>query len=208
MRFRGITSKPAVDEVSGVTMLIGPMTDLSPAYLDPPEKAMQCAESLFDVTHNPCRGFLLLLGRVTAWRTFPAAPASAGSCERDFVLFGVYEHVISIENFAAQDFLGERILHRSLDRAFEGPRTVLRIIATSQEYFLGGAGELKGDFTVGQRAAHFLQSKVNDFEQLLFAERIADNDFVNAVEELRLEVNSQGIHYLLARLLRIPGGAR
>jgi hypothetical protein len=60
----------------------------------------------------------------------------------------------------------------------------------------------------GQRAAHFLQSKVNDLEQLLFAERIKDNDFVNAVEEFRLEVNSQGIHYLLARLLRIPGGAR
>src|SRR5208337_1469793 len=71
-----------------------------------------------------------------------------------------------------------------------------------------GVGELQADLTVGQQAAHLLQPKVNNSDQFLLAQGVEDNDIVHPVEEFRLEVNSQRIHYLLARLLMILGGAQ
>ena len=111
--------------------------------------------------------------------------------------------MIAVQHLAVQNLQRQRILHQLLDGPLQRTSAEVRIEAFGEQQILGGVGELDGNLALSQQAAHILETKLDDFDQLLLAERAEDDDVIHAVEELGLEVAVQGMHHLFGRLIEL-----
>ena len=116
--------------------------------------------------------------------------------------------MIAVQDFAIQNFQRQRILHQLLDRALQRTRAEVRVVAFGEEQFLGGVGELERNFALSQQAAYVFEAQFDDLDQLFFAQRVEDDDVVDAVEELGFEVAVQRVHHLLRGFVEILLGAQ
>src|SRR6185295_9732448 len=71
-----------------------------------------------------------------------------------------------------------------------------------EQQIFGRIGQLKRNLAVGQQAANVFQTQLDNFHQLLFAQRTEDDNVVHPVQKLRLEVAVQGIHHLLRGFIK------
>src|SRR5208337_2603383 len=126
-------------------------------------------------------------------------------CERHLacLLVGVDYDVVAVEDFAVENLERQRILHQFLNRALQGARAEVRVVALGEQQVFGGVGQLERNFAVGEQAADVFQAQLDDVDQLFLAERAEDDDVVDAVQELRLELCVQRIQNLLRGFLEL-----
>ena len=74
---------------------------------------------------------------------------------------------------------------------FKRPRAVHRVVAFGDDEPLGGLGELDVDLALLQTLEQPADLDVDDLRHVLDAERVEEDDLVDAVEELRPEVLPQ-----------------
>src|SRR6266849_50137 len=123
-------------------------------------------------------------------------------------LIRVHDHVVPVQHSAVQDLQRQGILHQLLDSPLQRTRAEIRVKALGEEQVFRGIGQLKRNLALGQQTAHIFQAQVDDLHQLLLAQRAEEDDVIHPVEELRLEVPVQGVHYLLRGLGEILLGAQ
>ena len=104
---------------------------------------------------------------------------------------GVDGDVVAVADGAVEDFDGEGVLDEALDGALEGAGSVGAVVAGFEDELARGGGEGEGDLAVGEHTGELGEAEVDDAGELLFAERMEDDDVVDAVEELGAEVLAQ-----------------
>src|SRR5690606_39449141 len=93
-----------------------------------------------------------------------------------------------------------------LDRALQGARAELRIVALRREDVLGGLRDLEAEIAALEALPQARQLHVDDGAQLLATEATVHDDLVEAVEELRTELLPEGRHgHLVQLLVHLPG---
>ena len=96
----------------------------------------------------------------------------------------------------------QRIEHAPLDRPLERPRAVGRVVAfLDEQVFAAASVSSTRIFRSSSRFSKPAQLDVDDLLHVLAAERVEDDDLVDAVEELRPEVRPQRVHHLPPRAL-------
>src|SRR3989454_8428956 len=123
-------------------------------------------------------------------------------------LIRLHDHVVPVQHLAVQDLQRQRILHQLLDGPLQRTCTEIRVKALGEEQVFRGIGQLERNLALGQQTAHIFQAQLDDLHQLLLAQRAEEDDVIHPVEELRLEVPVQGVHYLLRGLGEILLGAQ
>ena len=76
------------------------------------------------------------------------------------------------------------------------------VVPLAADVFPGGVGKVEGDPALRQPAAQLPEQEVHDLFNLVQSERLEEDDFVDAVEELGTEVAAEFRHDRLAGLLR------
>jgi hypothetical protein len=99
---------------------------------------------------------------------------------------------------AVEQHPGQRVVDLALDGAAQRPGAVLRLVAAAGQPVHGVPRELDGHVLGVQPAPGLLQQQVRDPPQLILRQPPEDDDFVDAVEELRAEVVAQRAQHLLA----------
>src|ERR1035438_1172853 len=105
--------------------------------------------------------------------------------------------MIDVQNFSIQNFHGQRILHQLLNGALQRTRSKVWIVAFGEEQFFRGVGKFERNFAVRKQTPQIFEPQVDDLNQLLFAERMEDDDVVHAIEELGFEMAVQRVQHLL-----------
>src|SRR5882724_2694413 len=123
-----------------------------------------------------------------------------------FLTVAIDDDVVAGEDFPLQDFHRQRVLDQALNGATQRTRTVGRIIAFTKDQFLRRGSEHQSDFALFEQLVHALEEQINDAHQLIFTQRVEDDDFVDAVDELGAEGLTQCLQGFLASLLRISTG--
>src|SRR5215469_510713 len=116
-------------------------------------------------------------------------------------LVRVDDDMIAVQDFAIEDLQSERILNQLLDGALQGTSAEVRVVALREQQVFRRLGELQRNLAISEQATHVLETKIDDFDQLIFAQRPEDDDVVDAVQELGLEVRVQLVHDLFRGLL-------
>ena len=57
----------------------------------------------------------------------------------------------------------------------------------------GRVGQFNGDAMLAQATGNFLHLQINDLNDLLFGQRVENDNLINTIQELRAEVVAQGI---------------
>src|SRR5262249_37020932 len=102
---------------------------------------------------------------------------------------------IGLAELALDEGLRQRVLDVALERASEGPRAVGAIRARLvDDPPLRVLGELDADLAALDRLVDLLDEQADDREQVVFRERLEDDDLVEPVDELRVEGLLDGGH--------------
>src|SRR4029450_6135346 len=99
-----------------------------------------------------------------------------------------------IRDLAADDGLGERVLHVLLDGTPELPGAVSRVVPLLHEEIEGRRGGLHRDALVGQLGVHPLHHEADDVGDVLAGEAVEHDGVVDAVDELRPERALELLH--------------
>ena len=91
---------------------------------------------------------------------------------------------------------GERVLDQALDRPLERPRPECRVRALANDECLRGLGELEMEVLAGQAAGQVGHEQFDDGPEVVVRQGVEDDDLVDPVEELRSELDAQGVHDL------------
>ncbi len=94
---------------------------------------------------------------------------------------------VAVDELALEHGHRQRILNQPLDRPLERPRAERRIVAFLGEHALRLGRHLERDLALGEQLLEPRELEVDDLLDLLGAERVEDDDVVDAVEELGLE---------------------
>ena len=100
---------------------------------------------------------------------------------------GIGHDLVAVVELATKQLDCQGLDDLLLDRALQGPRAVDRVEAFDGEEFLGRVGEFELDLAVGEPLTDFGQLDVDDGLDLFLAQRVEDDDVVDAVEQLRSE---------------------
>src|SRR6266446_8405959 len=115
----------------------------------------------------------------------------------------VHANMIAGEHLAVQDLQRQRILHQSLNRASQRPGAVCWVVTFAHQQLLRRGREFKRDLAFRQQLFHSAQQQLHDALELLFAQRIEDHNFIDAIDELRAERGAQRFHRLFPSALGI-----
>ncbi len=102
----------------------------------------------------------------------------------------------AVDEFAGEQHLRERILHRLLDDAFERPCAIRRIITFVGEPLPALGVKLKRDLAVLQQFGEPPELDVDDRRHVLAAQAVEQDDLVDAVEEFGAEMPAHHRHHL------------
>ena len=137
----------------------------------------------------PSRHRAFRLGRLRGWLLALAdhpfglvVPAGAG--------------VIALANAAAEHLARQRRFQFAADQALEFTRTELRLVAFFRKMVDQRLIEGEHHALAGGVAGHTIELQADDMADLLLAQRMEDDDLVDAVEELGAEVSAQHVHHL------------
>src|SRR5580693_7849294 len=100
-----------------------------------------------------------------------------------FLAIAIDTDLVAGQNSPFEDLQSQRILNQALNRATKRACAIGRIVTFAQEQLLGCRSELQRDLAFGEQLVDALEHEIDDALQLLFAERIEDHDFVDAVDE-------------------------
>mmetsp|Transcript_1970 Transcript_1970/g.3278 ORF Transcript_1970/g.3278 Transcript_1970/m.3278 type:complete len:277 (+) Transcript_1970:54-884(+) len=95
---------------------------------------------------------------------------------------------------SAQNALRNGSFNLTLDGALDGASTISRIIACHRQPLLGAIGGLQRQLAVRETLVDLLELERHDRHELLHAQRVEGHEFINAVEELRTKLATQGVH--------------
>ena len=88
----------------------------------------------------------------------------------------------------ADELLGERVLDVALDGAAQRPRPVRAVLARLLDDPVDHLGrQIEPDLAIDQVVVQLLDQQPRDRPQVVVRERLEDDDFVDAVDELRVE---------------------
>src|SRR5438093_9499864 len=130
---------------------------------------------------------------------FSLRPDSLAFLERQPILPRVDRDRIALDEMAFEHPQRQRIKYQALNGALERPRAVGGIVALADEQLLRFLGEPDVDLPLFEALHQPGDLDVDDLLQVLAAERMEEDDFVDAIEELGPEVIAQGVHHLAAR---------
>src|SRR5215467_2829330 len=105
--------------------------------------------------------------------------------EDGLAVFGVERDMIADLERSAKQLFGERIFDEPLDRAAQRTRAERRIPAFFREQLACGFGRFERHVLVLELADDLRQFQLDDRLDLLHVELMENDDFVDAVEELR-----------------------
>ena len=88
---------------------------------------------------------------------------------------------------AGEDAFGEGVFDAALDGAAQGAGTKGGVVAFFDKRGACAVGDGEVDVTLGEASAHFVEQDVGDHGEFGLGERLEDDHFVDAVEELRAE---------------------
>ncbi len=115
--------------------------------------------------------------------------------------------MIALANAAAEHLARQRRFQFAADQALEFTRTELRLVAFFREMVDQRLIEGERHALAGGVAGHTIELQADDMADLLLAQRMEDDDLVDAVEELGAEVSAQHVHHLeLGLLVFLAGG--
>src|SRR5437667_6733118 len=114
----------------------------------------------------------------------------------------IHDNGVAFAEIAFEDTKRQRIQHTLLNRALEWARAVRGVVTLADEVFLRAVGQDNMDFALLEPLHESGQLDVDDSLHVLAAERMEEDDFVDAVQELRTEVLAQRDHH------RAPGSFR
>src|SRR5919202_7085747 len=114
---------------------------------------------------------------------------------------GVDDDVVAVGELALQHAHRQRLDQVLLDGPLERPRAVHRVEALASHQLFGRVGELEPHLALGQPLAQPAQLDLDDALDLLQAQRVEDDDLVDAVDQLGPEVRPHGVHDPLADLV-------
>src|SRR5207249_2791360 len=106
----------------------------------------------------------------------------------ELALFGVDHDGVALTELAVQNGHRERILNPTLDHALERPGAVGRVVALVRDELQSHRGELQADPPLRQSLPQSLELDVDDRLDLFTAQRLEDDDLIDAIEEFRTEV--------------------
>ncbi len=100
---------------------------------------------------------------------------------------------------AAQDLDRQRVLQFALDGPFEGPGAVIGIVANLGQVGARFRADDQPVAALRQQCRNMPQLDFHDLHQVFAAERMEDDDLVDAVQELRSEMRLQDLRDRVAR---------
>src|ERR1700722_8266170 len=115
----------------------------------------------------------------------------------------IHANALPWKNSAFQDLQGERILNHALNGATQGARAVGWIVALAENQFFRRGSQLQRDLTFGEQFLDALQQHADDPSELLLAQRVKDDNFIDAIDELRAERRTQDFHGFFTSGVRI-----
>src|SRR5437763_3892451 len=148
--------------------------------------------------------------RVTIGRGHPYCGVSSGSGrygrgrlrERESAVGSdVDDDVVAVDELALQHAHRQRLDQVLLDGPLERPRAVDGVEALASHQLLGRLSELQRDLALGESRPQRPQLDLDDALDLLQAERVEDDDLVDAVQELGSEMRPHRVHNPLANLV-------
>src|SRR5262245_45570673 len=98
------------------------------------------------------------------------------------------EDRLALVDFAFQKAASERGFDLTLDRAFQRSGAVIRIEAGLRQMRARRVGQLQIDVAFGQAPPEPVELYLDDLFQMLFGQRMEDDDLVHAVEEFGAEM--------------------
>src|SRR5256712_2918442 len=140
-------------------------------------------------------------------RRFLAAGA-VDAREREHVVRRARVHADGVAGpeVTLQHFDRQRIEHHALQRALQRPRAVHRIVARLPHGLLRPIGQLQLELLVGEQLGETSELDLDDLRQLVTTEAVEDDDFVDAVQQLRPQLRADRLPHPLLFLLVLPAG--
>src|SRR5262245_50356229 len=105
---------------------------------------------------------------------------------------------ISLKNFDSQ-----RILDQTLDRSFQRPCAINRVITLVSKQCFGPIGNIKDHFSARQVLAQPPELDLNNRLDFLATQAVEDNYLIDSIQELRLKCVAQRRHDLPFHLLTV-----
>ena len=116
--------------------------------------------------------------------------------------------MITLADTATQHLARQRGFQLAADQPLELTRAELGLVAFLREVVDQGLIEGQRHALAGGVAGHTIKLQADDMADLLLAQRMEDDDLVDAVDELGAEVSAQHVHHLgLGLLVFLAGGA-
>src|SRR3954463_8686714 len=116
--------------------------------------------------------------------------------ERQAAFSNVYDNPIALSEVALQDAQRQRIEHPALDGPLQRPGSVHRIVALRHDESSGPLAQLDVNLPVLEPFQQAVNLNVHDQLHVLQAQRVEEDDLVDAVEELRPEMPPEGFRHL------------
>src|SRR5262245_54389669 len=110
---------------------------------------------------------------------------------------------IAFSKIALENFDGQRILDQSLDRSFQRPRAVNRVITLVGKQCFGLIGNIKDHFSARQVLTQPPELDLDNRLDFLAAQAVEDNNLIDSIQEFRLESVAQRRHDLPLHFLAV-----
>ena len=133
------------------------------------------------------RNAVKLVQRNSGYTEAAAAPSAAALVEHQFVLFGGDHDGLAFVQLAFEDFLGQRVLEKSLHGPAHRPRAVLRVVALLHEKVLRLFVQFELDVLVPQAFDHLVDFQAQNLDEVGLGERAEHNHVVQPVQKFGTE---------------------
>ena len=118
----------------------------------------------------------------------------------------VHQHGVAVVHFAGQQHAGKLVADFGLHQATQRTCAVRRIVTGVGKPFARRIGHVERDAAVGQTCGHLRDLNVHDAAELLAGQRVEHDQFVQTVDEFRLELHVHGVHHGLLLGVRVHVG--
>ena len=123
-----------------------------------------------------------------------------------FVRVVVDDNFFAVVHLAADNQPAESCFHLLLDRSFERPRAIDRIVASLHQMRPRLIRQRELNVAIRQTLAQARELDFHDLLQVLLIEGMEDNDLVDAVEKLRPETAAELVHHRILHVFVAASG--
>src|SRR5215475_13594768 len=121
---------------------------------------------------------------------------SAAVTKEHLVTIRIDFDTIAFSKISLENFDGQRILDQSLDRSFQRPRAINRVITLVGKQCFGPIGNIKDHFSARQVLTQPPELDLDNRLDFLAAQVVEDNNLIDSIQEFRLEGVAQRRHDL------------